>query len=305
MDHVAVLRRFNRSFTTRIGVLEERFLGLDRPLGHARVLFEIGSTPDGTMAVRDLRADLDLDSGYLSRILRALEGDGLIDVVADTDDARQRIVRLTVEGRDEWLRLDERSDRLAAAVVDGLAPRHRDRLAGALDEADRLLAAAQARFEVTDPLAADARAAMARYFDELDRRFPGGFDPGDAIEAEAAALTAPAGRFVLVRVDGRLAGCGGVQVLRDGAAEIKRMWIDDHMRGLGLGARLLRTLEEHAVALGCDVVRLDTNSVLTDAVAMYRHAGYRDIPRYNTNPYADSFFSRDLTATAGRGRSRS
>jgi ribosomal protein S18 acetylase RimI-like enzyme len=83
------------------------------------------------------------------------------------------------------------------------------------------------------------------------------------------------------------------------------MWIDDHMRGLGLGARLLRTLEEHAVALGCDVVRLDTNSVLTDAVAMYRRAGYREIPRYNTNDDADTFFAKDLTVAAGRGRSRS
>jgi DNA-binding MarR family transcriptional regulator/N-acetylglutamate synthase-like GNAT family acetyltransferase len=305
MDHVAVLRRFNRSFTTRIGVLEERFLGLDRPLGHARVLFEIGTTPDATIAVRRLRAELDLDSGYLSRILRALEADGLIDVVADATDARQRIARLTAEGRDEWARLDERSDRLAAAVVGGLAPHHRNRLAVALDEAERLLAAAQATFEVTDPLAADARDAMTRYVDELDRRFAGGFDPGDAIEAEASALRVPVGRFVLVRVDGRVAGCGGVHVLADGVAEIKRMWIDDAMRGLGLGARLLRTLEEHAVSLGCAVVRLDTNSVLTDAIAMYRRAGYRDIARYNTNPYAELFFEKQLTVAAGHGRSRS
>lgn len=305
MDHVAVLRRFNRSFTARIGVLEERFLGLDRPLGHARVLFEIGSRPDAAMAVRRLRADLDLDSGYLSRILRALEADGLIEVVADVTDARQRIARLTAAGRDEWNKLDERSDRLAAAVVDGLAPQHRDRLAVALDEADRLLAAAQATYEVTDPLAADAREAVTRYFDELDRRFAGGFDPGDAIESDATALTVPAGRFVVVRVDGRLSGCGGVQVLADGAAEIKRMWIADAMRDLGLGSRLLRTLEEHAVALGCAVVRLDTNGALTDAIAMYRRAGYREIPRYNTNPYAHLFFEKALTVSADRDRSRS
>ncbi|HSJ45669.1 MAG TPA: helix-turn-helix domain-containing GNAT family N-acetyltransferase [Euzebyales bacterium] len=296
MDHVGVLRRFNRSFTTRIGVLEERFLGLDRPLGHARVLFEIGTRPDDAMAVRDLRADLDLDSGYLSRILRALEADGLVEVVADPADARQHIARLTVEGGDEWSRLDERADRLAAAVVDGLAPRHRDRLAVALGEADRLLAAAQATFELTDPRTPDAREALTRYFEELDSRFTGGFDPGAATEADAPALSMPAGRFVLVRVDGRLAGCGGVQVLGDGIAEIKRMWIADAMRGLGLGARLLRTLEEHGVALGCATVRLDTNGALTDAIAMYRRAGYRDIPRYNSNPYAELFFEKHLTS---------
>lgn len=305
MDHIAVLRRFNRSFTARIGVLEERFLGLDRPLGHARVLFEIGSGHDAAVAVRDLRAGLDLDSGYLSRILRALEGDGLIEVVADARDARQRTACLTAEGRDEWARLDERSDQLAAAVIGGLGARHRDRLASALDEADRLLSAARATFEVTDPRSDDARHAMTCYFDELDRRFPGGFDPGDALDAGADALTVPAGRFVVVRSDGAVVGCGGVQVLADGAAEIKRMWIGDAVRGLGLGARLLRTLEEHALALGCDEVRLDTNGVLTDAVALYRRAGYHRIPRYNANPYPDLFFSKDLTTTAGRARSRS
>jgi DNA-binding MarR family transcriptional regulator/GNAT superfamily N-acetyltransferase len=303
VDHIAVLRRFNRSFTARIGVLEDRFMGLDRPLGHARVLFEIGRAHEGAVAVKDLRSDLELDSGYVSRILRALESDGLIEVVADPADARQRVARLTVEGADEWQRLDDRSDQLAAAVVDGLAPRHRDRLAAALDDARRLLAAAQATFVVTDPRDADARRAMTAYFDELDRRFPNGFDPGDALDADAAALAVPAGRFVLVRVDGDLAGCGGVQVIGDGIAEIKRMWIADGMRGLGLGARLLRTLEHHATAVGCAVVRLDTNSVLTDAVAMYERAGYVGIPRYNTNPYPDLFFEKALTAD-GDGRSR-
>jgi DNA-binding MarR family transcriptional regulator/N-acetylglutamate synthase-like GNAT family acetyltransferase len=293
MDHVAVLRRFNRSFTARIGVLEDRFLGLDRPLGHARVLFEIGRA-DVPVGVRDLRTGLDLDSGYLSRILRALEGDGLIDVITDPTDARQRQVRVTAEGRAEWRRLDERSDRLAARVVDGLAPRHRERLSAALHEADRLLTAAHARLVVTDPRAGDAREAVRRYVAELDERFPGGFDADMEVDAELDALTPPAGRFVLAQVDGRAVGCGGVQVLADGAAEIKRMWVSTQVRGTGLGGRLLRALEAHASDLGCVVVRLDTNSVLTAAVAMYERAGYRPIPRYNTNPYPDLFFEKRL-----------
>ena len=293
MDHVAVLRRFNRSFTARVGVLEDRFLGFDRPLGHARILFEIGRA-DGPAAVRDLRTGLDLDSGYLSRILRALETDGLVDVFTDPADARQRRVRVTAAGRAEWRRLDERSDRLAARVLDGLAPRHRERLSAALTEADQLLTAAHARLEVVDPRTDAARDAVRRYAAELDERFPGGFDAEMEVDAELDALTAPAGRFVLAQVDGRAVGCGGVQVLDDGAAEIKRMWVSRQVRGTGLGGRLLRALEAHASDLGCAIVRLDTNSVLTAAVAMYGRAGYRQIPRYNNNPYPDLFFERRL-----------
>jgi DNA-binding MarR family transcriptional regulator/GNAT superfamily N-acetyltransferase len=291
MDHVAVLRRFNRSFTARIGVLEDRFLGLDRPLGHARILFEVGRA-DGPVAVRDLRTRLDLDSGYLSRILRALEADGLIEVITDPADARQRRVRVTAAGRSEWRRLDERSDLLASRVIDGLGPRHRERLSAALTEADRLLTAAHTSLEVTDPRAEAARAAVRRYAAELDERFPGGFDADMAVDADLDALTAPAGRFVLARVDGQPVGCGGVQVIDDGIAELKRMWVSPDVRGTGLGGRLLRALEAHAADLGCAIVRLDTNSVLTDAIAMYRRAGYRPIPRYNANPYPDLFFEK-------------
>jgi DNA-binding MarR family transcriptional regulator/GNAT superfamily N-acetyltransferase len=293
MDHVAVLRRFNRSFTARIGVLEDKFLGLDRPLGHARVLFEIGRA-DAPLAVRELRTDLDLDSGYLSRILRALEADGLVEVIADPTDARQRRVRVTAEGRAEWRRLDERSDRVAARVIEGLAPHHRERLSAALAEADRLLTAAHTRLEVVDPRAAGARAAVRRYAAELHERFPRGFDADMEVDTDLDALTAPVGRFVLARVDGRAVGCGGVQVLDDRVAEIKRMWVSSDVRGTGLGGRLLRALEGHAADLGCAVARLDTNSVLTDAIAMYRRAGYRPIARYNANPYPDLFVEKRL-----------
>jgi DNA-binding MarR family transcriptional regulator len=96
-DPVAVVRRFNRSYTQRIGVLEDSFLGMEMPLGPARLLFEIGTAPATTRA---LRGRLGLDSGYLSRLLRRLEKDGLIQVVPDHDDRRRRQVSLTEAGRE-------------------------------------------------------------------------------------------------------------------------------------------------------------------------------------------------------------
>ncbi len=164
----------------------------------------------------------------------------------------------------------------------------------------RRLDRSEVHIEVVDPQSDEALLAMTRYFAELDQRFPGGFDPGDALEADAPGFRPPAGVF-LVGMPGSMPGsseassvvaCGGVQVLPDGPAEIKRMWVSEQWRGAGLGKRMLQQLEHHARELGNGVIRLDTNSVLTTAIAMYQRAGYREIPRYNDNPFAKHWFEK-------------
>src|SRR3954447_5956139 len=95
--HVTTLRRFNRYFTRRIGVLDDRYLGQDRPLGEARLLYEIG---DGA-SLRELRTRLGLDAGYLSRMTKALQAQGLVRLSVDPDDNRLRRVELTPGGRTE------------------------------------------------------------------------------------------------------------------------------------------------------------------------------------------------------------
>jgi GNAT superfamily N-acetyltransferase len=135
---------------------------------------------------------------------------------------------------------------------------------------------------------------MSAYFDELDERFDGGFDPGDALTADAPRFDPPDGTFVLVVSDEEVVGCGGVQTLEPGIGEIKRMWIAPRFRGLGLAGRLLGDLEERTREIGHNIVRLDTNSVLVEAVAMYGSAGYRAIDRYCDNPYAHHWFEKSL-----------
>ena len=149
-------------------------------------------------------------------------------------------------------------------------------------------------FDIVDPRSPDAVASMAAYFAELDERFPGGFDAGDALTSEAAMFGPPLGAFVVVRVDGVMVGCGGLQTIGHGVGEIKRMWIHPDHRGRGLASRLLATLESTCRALGNPVVRLDTNAVLTDAIRMYERAGYLPIERYNENPYAQRWFEKRL-----------
>ena len=286
----ATVRRFNRSYTQRIGALDDSFLGLEMPLSTARLLFEIGSRP-GT--VQALRSRLGLDSGYLSRLLRRLEEDGLVRVAPDPDDRRRRIATLTAAGQDRWANLERRSEERARSLIDPLSPRQRARLVAALAEADRLVRAATVAFTDVEPTADDARYAVGRYFDEIRDRF--GFDATGLDEKDAAQLRPPHGVFIVAVSDGEPVACGGVQTIAAGVGEIKRMWVHDAWRGAGLGSRLLHHIEERCRQLGHRAIRLDTNESLTEAIAMYRAAGYRSIERYNDNPYATHFFEKALT----------
>jgi DNA-binding MarR family transcriptional regulator/predicted N-acetyltransferase YhbS len=298
-DAVDIVRRFNRSYTQRIGVLEDSFLGMGMPVGPARLLFEIGAAP---ATVQALRERLGLDSGYLSRLLRRLEKEGLVRVTTDPGDRRRRQVGLTAAGSRRWGELERRSDDRARLIVDPLTERQRERLARALAEADLLVRAATVTFEPVDPAAPVARDVVGRYFAEIGRRF--GFDPSGEPEKDASLLTPPAGIFVVALSDGEPVACGGFHAIahvedeplggEDSVAELKRMWVHDDWRGAGLGSRLLRHLEDQASRRGHHTVRLDTNAALTEAIGMYQRAGYRAIDRYNDNPWATNFFEKRL-----------
>jgi DNA-binding MarR family transcriptional regulator/GNAT superfamily N-acetyltransferase len=300
MRDTEVLRRFNRTYTQRIGVLDDSFLGLGVPLAAARMVFEVGAAGAAGASVRDLRARLGLDYGHATRLLQRLEGDGLVALGEDPADRRVRRVSLTAAGTAFQDRLEAVSEEKAATLLEPLTARQRERLAEALATADLLVRAATVELAVVDPGTPAAQAAMTAYFDELDARFPDGFDPGPPAYDDLGA--AQGGAFLLATSDGEPVACGGVRDLGDldGArvAEIKRMWVHDAWRGAGLGSRLLRELEALALASGYALVRLDTKGVLGEAVAMYGRAGYAEIERYNDNPYAEHFFEKPLTARA-------
>ncbi|MEP7201793.1 MAG: bifunctional helix-turn-helix transcriptional regulator/GNAT family N-acetyltransferase [Ilumatobacteraceae bacterium] len=288
---VATVRRFNRSYTQRIGVLDDSFLGSGRALGPARLLFEIG--PTGA-SVLELRGRLGLDSGYLSRMLRQLELDGVVTVSSDPMDARRRVGTLTTQGLAEWSDLDRRSDALAGRLVAPLSDRQREQLRESLATADHLLRLATISFDAVDPRSTDAIWALRQYFAELDQRFSTGFDSDDALSNDPAAMRSPLGLFVVARSDDDSVACGGAQRVDETTCEIKRMWVHAEWRGVGLGKRLLGHLESCGRDLGYERVVLDTNSVLTEAIAMYQRSGYRSIERYNDNPYAMCWFEKRI-----------
>jgi DNA-binding MarR family transcriptional regulator/GNAT superfamily N-acetyltransferase len=292
-EMIADVRRFNRVVTQRVGALDEQFLERDRALGQSRLLWEIGAEGSDT---RSLRSRLDLDSGYLSRLLRSLEKAGLVVTEPHPRDARMRAVRLTPEGLAEREQLDRLSDTFAAALLEPLDENQRRRLVAAMREVGRLLTATRIQVDTVDPDDPRARWCLQAYVDELDRRFPGGFDPGRSISASAPELRPPAGLMLLATLDGEPVGCGAVKFHPDGASEIKRMWVAPAARGLGLARRLLTALEQQAAGSN-HVVRLETNATLEEAIGLYRSAGYVEVPPFNDEAYADHWFEKRLTLT--------
>ncbi|TDU90189.1 MarR family transcriptional regulator with acetyltransferase activity [Kribbella voronezhensis] len=288
---IADVRRFNRTVTQRIGALNDAYMSRDRPLGQARVLWEIG--PDGC-DVRALRARLDLDSGYLSRLLRVLENDGLVEVKQSGDDGRVRIARLTEHGRTERAVLDQRSDELAESILDPLSERQRQRLITAMGEVERLLIASTVQIGIVDPRRPEAKFCVQSYFEELGTRFDGGFDQARTISADVDELTLPAGLLLVATLHAEPVGCGGLKFHAGEPAEVKRMWVSPDVRGLGLGRRLLTELEKQASARGTAVLRLETNRSLTEAIALYRAAGYVEVEAFNDEPYAHHWFEKRL-----------
>ncbi|MGW7194577.1 bifunctional helix-turn-helix transcriptional regulator/GNAT family N-acetyltransferase [Streptomyces chryseus] len=290
-EQINTVRRFNRTVSARVGVLHDRFLGRDRPVGEARLLWEIG---ENGQTVRQLRERLGLDSGYISRLLRSLESDGLVTMEPQPGDKRVRTVLLTDAGRTERAVLDRRSDELAGSLLAPLNTAQRARLVTAMAEVDRLLTAGTVTMEAVDPRHPDAEHCLRSYFTELQERFEAGFDPALSLLPDAAELRPPRGLFLVARLHGEPIGCAGLKLPPGAPAEIKRMWVAPHARRLGLGRRFLTELEGRAVGHGHDLLRLDTNKALAAAVGLYRSCGFQEVPAFNNEPYAHHWFEKRL-----------
>jgi DNA-binding MarR family transcriptional regulator/GNAT superfamily N-acetyltransferase len=288
-EQAEVLRQFNRFYTQTIGILTDRYLGQDRPLGESRVMFEIGT--DGA-DLRELRGRLDLDAGYLSRVLRSLRDQGLVLVRPHPDDSRVRSAELTPAGLRELNGLNERAASVARQLLDPLTLAERAEVIAAMETVRRRLRLATITVGVIDSRASMASWCLEAYAKELDSRFPAGFDRQDLIApAEARGKR---GAFIVARDRHAAVGCGVIRTLEPGVGEIRHVWVAPNARRIGLGRRLLAELELQAAARDLNVVRLDTHEVLTEAIALYQTSGYREIPPYDDSPYACHWFEKQL-----------
>jgi GNAT superfamily N-acetyltransferase/DNA-binding MarR family transcriptional regulator len=299
MDSAAIaqVRRFNRLVTQRVGALDDHFLGRNRPLGESRLLYEIG--PAGT-DLRALRERLGLDSGYVSRLIEGLRREGLVTLGRGPRDGRVRTARWTAAGRREVRLMDRRADRVAEGLLQSLPENRRGRLVEAMTEVHRLLRLAGLRIERVSPASPAARGCVASYFAELDRRFERGFDPAASLSADDRELVPPHGAFLVAAIDGEPVACGAVKLVSTGVGSLKRMWVADSVRGLGIGRRMLEALEQEARGLGVIRLRLETNRALEEAIRLYRSAGYSEVAAFNTDPYANHWFEKTLGRATGQ-----
>ena len=288
---VEQVRRFNRTVTQRVGALDDHYLARGRPLAEARVLWEIGE--DGC-EVRALRARLELDSGHASRLLRALEADGLVTVEAAAPDRRVRMARLTPAGLAERDVLNRRAEELAASLLEPLTPPQRERLVGAMRDVERLLTAAMVEIRSIDPEHPDARQCLRSYFAELERRSDMPFDPLVGSTALPEELRPPVGEMVVAYLRAEPVACGALKHFGGGVSDLKRMWVADSARGLGLGRRLLGELESRAAQAGTRTLRLETNGALTEAMSLYRSVGFVEVPAFNDEQFAEHWFAKTL-----------
>lgn len=287
------LRRFHRIVTREAGALDQSFLGRGRPLGAARVLNAIGRQIGD---VGEIRSYLGLDSGLMSRLLRGLEDEGLVETLPSPDDARRRVARLTHRGQAEFDAYEQISNRRAGMLLE----RHPnpEALLSAMDLISAALGQHTISIGAVDPRSEPARACLERYYAELARRFETGFEVHLSRDPEAVDMIHPRGVFLLALSDGVPLACAGLKGHHDAPegpwGEVKRVWVDPAARGLRLASRLMDEIEAQARGLGMDLLRLDTNSALPEAIALYRRLGWSEIGRFNDDPYPDVFFEKRL-----------
>jgi GNAT superfamily N-acetyltransferase len=176
-----------------------------------------------------------------------------------------------------------------------LSSKQREPLVAAMHGVEHRLTAGSVQITTIDPEHSDAQYCLAEYVAELNRRSARGFDPAVGATALPHEVQPPAGEFFVAYLHGEAVGCGAVKHHRDAPAEIKRMWIAPRARGLGLGRRLLESLEACARAGGARVARIETSAVRVEALSLYRSTDWVEVHAFNDEPFADHWLEKALT----------
>jgi DNA-binding MarR family transcriptional regulator/N-acetylglutamate synthase-like GNAT family acetyltransferase len=291
---VAAVRRFNRFYTQKIGVLNEGLLRSPFSLAEARVLYELAHRERPTAA--ELGRDLGLDPGYLSRILRGFARRGLVASTPSETDRRQRLLTLTARGRAAFAPLDRRSRREIGALLDGLSEEAQRRLVGAMATIERLLAPrppASPPYLLRPHRPGDMGWVVQRH-GALYAQEHGWDERFEALVAEIVAgfikrFDPQAERCWIAERDGETVGCVFLVRKSRMVAQLRLLLVEPQARGLGIGGRLVEECLRFAGQAGYRKVVLWTNDVLHAARRLYERAGFR---RTESAPHRS--FGRDL-----------
>jgi len=288
---VSVWREFNRFYTARLGLLRGRYMGMEFSLTESRMLYELMRQPGLTATA--LRRTLELDGGYISRLLSSLTRKGLIAQAASPRDAREKLLTLTGEGLEVARRLDVRSSEELQKLLNPLEEHHRRELVVAVTAVREILSSADKAVRIVRAAReqmADARLLLTEYYELIQ------VVQRDTPAAIRKGLTGEKSGFWIAYVGETPAGCVALRPLPSipGAAECKRLYVRAEFRGKGLAKLLMDTVEAFATELGLDWVYLDTKDDLEVAIEMYHRRGYEPCERYNDNPQATIFLRKTL-----------
>jgi DNA-binding MarR family transcriptional regulator len=271
---IEVVRRFNRVFTRRIGVLREGLLHSRYSLTEARILFELAHREDRSAS--DLSRKLGLDPGYLSRTLVRLEGQGLIARARSENDGRRRILSLTSAGKDAFAMLDTRSREEVAEMLGGLSERDQRRLVDAMGIIEGIL---QRDFKFSEPfvLRAHEPGDMGWVVNRHDVLYAREYGWDESFEALVARIVAafidgydPAKeRCWIAEIGEERVGCVFIVKESETVAKLRLLLVESEARGLGLGTRLVEECICFARGRGYEKLTLWTNSVLDAARHIY------------------------------------
>jgi DNA-binding MarR family transcriptional regulator/GNAT superfamily N-acetyltransferase len=282
MNRIDAVRRFNRVYTRRIGALQQGYMGSPFPLPQARVLYELGQR--GVCTASELGAELDLDLGYLSRLLQSLRRQAVVQGEPSREDARRVRLSLTPKGRKAYQLLDTRSRDLVAGMLGKLAAPEQARLVGALQAVETVLQhgpGSESQITLRSHRPGDmgwvVHAHGRLYFEERgwDERF-------EALVAGIAKdfierLDPSRERCWIAEMDGEPVGCAFAVEQSRSVAKLRLLLVEPKARGRGLGKRLVEECIAFARAKGYRRLVLWTQSNLAAARAIYRKTGFRKI----------------------------
>lgn len=292
-QQIAAIRDFNRFYTARLGLLRRRHLDGEFALTEARILYEVGAQPRVTASV--LQETLELDAGYVSRLLSGLIRRKLIRRVTSDTDAREKPLSLTPTGHKAVARLDEQSMQHMHALLAHLNDTDRQALVACLSGVRALLdGQRQAKLRIVrlDRLDDDALSILGEYYEAVhvvQRDKPGSLQK---------FIDAPGSGIWLAYREDEAVGCVVLRKLAGlpRASECKRLYVKPSARGQRIAEQLLDAQEAFARSQDIDWIYLDSYDELKAAIALYEKRGYQRCERYNDNPQATVFMRKYLGA---------
>ena len=290
-DQVSAMREFNRFYTARLGLLRKRHLDGEFSLTEARILYEIGSSPQLTAS--SLRNTLGLDAGYISRLLALLTRRKLVRQTASTADGREKLLTLSALGEKKVAALNQQSARQIQGLLQTLSAADRDTVIASLTTVRSILSQAQQpalRIVRLAQANEDALRLLQEYYEAVH------VVQRDGPEAVQRIIQEAASGMWLAWLGDEAVGCVVLRKLASipFAGECKRLYVRPAARGHHIASALLDAQEDYARSQGLRWIYLDSYDDLKDAIALYRRRGYVPCERYNDNPQATVFLRKQI-----------